>query len=234
MMNRSDLLILLAERILALDLPHPTRVGIDGVDAAGKTTLADELAQTLAARTHRQIIRASIDRFHNPHAVRARQGSDSPEGYFADSFNLPALKQLLLDPLGPGSEDRSVQTAIFDVLADQPVSAETTNAAPDALLIFDGIFLHRPELAEVWDISVFLQVDFDTVLERAARRDHERASIGSEQAILERYYKRYLPAQRRYLQDCQPAERATILIDNNKPSAPIILRENAAKRSLPG
>ena len=33
----------LADRILALRLGHPTRVGIDGHSAAGKTTLADVL-----------------------------------------------------------------------------------------------------------------------------------------------------------------------------------------------
>jgi uridine kinase len=37
----------LADRILALRLGHPARVGIDGHSAAGKTTLAGELATTL-------------------------------------------------------------------------------------------------------------------------------------------------------------------------------------------
>ena len=43
----------LAERILALRLDHPTRVGIDGHSAAGKTTLAGELAATLRVMTAR-------------------------------------------------------------------------------------------------------------------------------------------------------------------------------------
>jgi uridine kinase len=41
-------------------IPHPTRVAIDGVDAAGKTTLDDELAEVLRERG-RGVIRASID-----------------------------------------------------------------------------------------------------------------------------------------------------------------------------
>lgn len=223
-MNRSELLHSLAARILTMQLPHPARVSIDGVDAAGKTTLADELAQTLKARSNRQIIRASIDGFHNPRAVRLRSGRDSPEGYFTDSFSLEALNIHLLGPLSPGSSQRIIQTAVFDVLSDQPVSITPITAAEDAILLFDGIFLHRPELAHVWDLSIFLQVSFDTSLDRAARRDHEQASIGSEQDIIERYQKRYIPAQRQYLQTCQPAARAAILIVNDDPEHPIILR----------
>jgi len=40
-MSRSELLDGLAAAVAPLRLPHPTRVAIDGVDAAGKTTLRD-------------------------------------------------------------------------------------------------------------------------------------------------------------------------------------------------
>ena len=49
MTARQEVIQHIANRIEALDLGHPTRVGIDGVDAAGKTTLADELAEWLTA-----------------------------------------------------------------------------------------------------------------------------------------------------------------------------------------
>src|SRR6185369_4912440 len=40
---RQQLVTGLAARVVGLRLPHPTRVAIDGVDAAGKTVLAEEL-----------------------------------------------------------------------------------------------------------------------------------------------------------------------------------------------
>jgi uridine kinase len=58
--ERSLCLETLAELILAVGRPHPVRVAIDGPDAAGKTTLADELTPVLE-RSGRQIVRASID-----------------------------------------------------------------------------------------------------------------------------------------------------------------------------
>jgi thymidylate kinase len=38
-----------------------TRIGIDGIDGAGKTRLAEELAQALMAR-RRQAVRITLDR----------------------------------------------------------------------------------------------------------------------------------------------------------------------------
>lgn len=56
---RDKLLSCLAEAVGAAKIAHPTRVAIDGVPAAGKTTLADELAVVLRAQG-REIIRATI------------------------------------------------------------------------------------------------------------------------------------------------------------------------------
>jgi uridine kinase len=45
------------------------RVAIDGVDGAGKTTFANELAEVVGG-LGRPVIRASVDGFHNPRVVR--------------------------------------------------------------------------------------------------------------------------------------------------------------------
>jgi uridine kinase len=33
-------------------------------------------------------------------------------------------------------------------------------APPDAVPVFDGVFLLRPQLNDAWDLRIFLQVDF--------------------------------------------------------------------------
>lgn len=61
--------------IASLDVEHPTRVGLDGPSAAGKTTLADALAELVHSITNRPVIRASIDDFHRPgHNFRSMRG----------------------------------------------------------------------------------------------------------------------------------------------------------------
>lgn len=100
LLDRAALVRRLVALIDAVDLAHPTRVAVDGPDAAGKTTLADELEIALAD-AGRDAIRASVDGFHRSRVERYRLGPDSPEGYYEDSFDYRALRASLLDPLGP-------------------------------------------------------------------------------------------------------------------------------------
>ena len=60
--TRAQLLSCLARAIGSVEVAHPTRVAIDGPPAAGKTTLADELAVVLRAQG-RDVVRATIEGF---------------------------------------------------------------------------------------------------------------------------------------------------------------------------
>src|SRR6185295_19608283 len=197
-----------AAAVLALPAERTVRVGIDGVDGAGKTTFADELRDRLAS-SGRPLIRAGVDWFHHPKPVRYRRGRYSPEGHYRDSYDYAALRRLLLDPLGPGGSGR-FRRAIFDVDADLTVESPEEQAAPGSILLFDGIFLHRPELRRYWDFSVFLHVEW--------ARNH-RVRHHPQQASL-----RYSEGQAMYLRQCRPAERASMLIDNDDLAGPFIVR----------
>ncbi len=50
----------LADLVALVRRPHPVRVAIDGADAAGKTTLADELVKPLEARGRTAILLREI------------------------------------------------------------------------------------------------------------------------------------------------------------------------------
>jgi uridine kinase len=92
-LTRRDLLVRVAALIGALEAP--VRVGIDGPDAAGKTTLADELAVVLAA-AGRPVKRLSADDFLRVPEHRHRRGRESPEGYYEDSFDHQRLRHAVL------------------------------------------------------------------------------------------------------------------------------------------
>jgi hypothetical protein len=146
---RGGVLQRIADAILALPSGHVRRIGVDGVDGAGKTVFADELAATLEA-AGTAVIRASGDGFHHPRQVRYRRGRDSPEGFFLDSFDLAQLRDRLLDPLGPGGNGRYVR-AIRDVASDTPTNSDVEVARDGQVLVLDGLFLHRPELVDAWE-----------------------------------------------------------------------------------
>jgi uridine kinase len=217
-MLRKQLLSDLAEHIAQVQRLHPTRVAIDGIDAAGKTTLADDLVTPLE-KLGRSVIRVSIDGFHNSKNIRYRRGPTSPESYYHDSFNYDALKSALLLPLGPGG-NYCYRTVVFDFRTDSSVQSPELSAPADAVLLFDGVFLLRPKLRECWDFSIFVAMDFDMSIQRASARDV--ALFGTAEAVLERYRQRYLPGQQLYLQECNPKAFANVVVHNNDSETPTI------------
>lgn len=213
-MERQALLRQVADAVLRLPVAGVLRVAVDGVDGAGKTHFADELAHTLQP-SGRPLIRASVDGFHNPRAVRYRRGRSSPEGFFRDSYDYAKLKEVLLDPLSPGGS-RRFRRAAFDHANDAPVEAPLEEALSGSILIFDGIFLHRPELRGYWDYSVFLEVGFEVSIPRGAQRG---PGYGSPDPHAESN-RRYVEGQKLYLSECNPKAHASVVINNENLADP--------------
>jgi uridine kinase len=63
-----------------------TRFAVDGIDCAGKSTLADALGSLLGAE------RVSIDDFLRPADERHRRGELSAEGYYRDSHDFDRFR----------------------------------------------------------------------------------------------------------------------------------------------
>ncbi|GGN46522.1 uridine kinase [Actinoplanes campanulatus] len=206
-----------ADRIAELDDGGGLRIGVDGVDGAGKTVLADELAAQLRV-PGRPVVRVSLDDFHHVRAVRHRQGRDSPRGFWEDSYDYDRFRRDVLEPFGPGGS-RRYRAAAHDLETDVVLDGEPCAADPGAVLIVDGLFLHRDELVPVWDLSVFLDVPFEETARRMADRD------GTSPDPDHPGMRRYVEGQRLYFAACAPQDRATILIDNRDFAAPRIIRE---------
>jgi uridine kinase len=200
-------------------------VGVDGVDGAGKTTLADELAAAVRD-LGRSVIRASVDSFHNPRAIRHRRGRTSPDGFFRDSYDYALLRRVLLDPLSPGGSGH-FRAAAFDHVQDRPTLTPERVAPPDAVLIFDGLFLHRRGLSGYWDYSIFLRVGFGTSIPRCAQ-----AHPGMSPDPRAQSNRRYVDGQRIYLRTCEPEKLATIVIDNEDLDAPYVVDPTDERRPL--
>jgi len=211
--KRSIAIEMLAERIVAVKQSHPVRVAIDGVDGVGKTTLANELVQPIFKRG-RAVIRASVDGFHNPRAVRYKLGRSSPEGYFRDSFNYAALTTKLLGPLGPGGS-RLYCPAVFDYRTDSEIAMRFETAPLEAILLFDGVFLQRQELLSYWDLTVFVDAPFNVTVARMSQQD------GMPPADVDAAgNRRYIDGQRLYLQSCDPRNAAMLVFNNEDLASP--------------
>ncbi len=213
-MKRSDLLNLIAERVLREHGDQPYIVAIDGIDAAGKSVLAGELAEALRDRGI-PVSEASIDGYHNPRAVRMVRGRDSPEGFYRDSFNLGSLKKNLLDPFRAGGEYR---LHMFDYRVDSPDPSMLYEFKPSTVLVFDGVFSLRPDLRRYWDLTIYLSITKEESLRRGVAR-----GPGDKEELSRRYKARYIPGQRLYQKEARPEETADIVVDNNNPPNPKII-----------
>jgi uridine kinase len=209
--TRSLVLDELANSIASISLGRPVRVAIDGRLAAGKTTLATELAALLSARG-RPVIRTSIEEFHQPKAERYARGRTSPEGYYYDARDLAALTKLLLAPLGPGG-DRRYRTASFDLENDRPIDQAAILAPADAILIVDGTFLQRPELAGGFDVTIYVAAADEIATARGIARD--AGQLGGSAATRELYARRYRPAMALYERLCGPEVHADAIFNND-------------------
>jgi len=122
------------------------------------------------------------------------RGDLSPEGYYLDSFDLERFRTHVLSVDGPR----------------------------DLVVVADGVFLHRPELADLWDATVWVEADIDVAARRGAERN--RVWFDSLDETHERYRTRYVPAQRRYIEEQRPHERASFVLRNTDLTEPELVR----------
>jgi uridine kinase len=180
----------LGDALAAVHAPdRVTRIGIDGVDAAGKTALAEEVAQLLTKRD-RPCVRVSVDFFERPPGERYMRGDLSSEGFYLDTFYIERFRAHVLSIDGPR----------------------------DLVIVADGVFLQRPELGDLWDATVWVEADLEVTAQRGVERD--LPWFDSLEEVEERYRVRYAPAQRRYIEEQRPHERATFVFRNTDLTEP--------------
>jgi uridine kinase len=170
-------------------------VGIDGVDGAGKTTFADALAAAL----DRPVVRISVDDFHHVEEIRYRRGRGSAKGFWLDAFD---YDRLIADVFRPLREEGRYRSAAHDLASDQRLEPAWQTAPPAAVVIVDGLFLQRAELAGWFDLLVYLDVPFEV----AAKRLRARDGVPS--------LDRYVGASLIYFAECDPLRGADVVIDN--------------------
>jgi len=216
-MDRASAVAAIADRIAnSATRSQPFLVGIDGIDCAGKTTLADELRDELDRRGI-SVVRASIDGFHRPRDQRLAKGSLSPEGYYEDSFDYLSLIDEFLSPIKGATSTVSVITSLYDWTSEEP-RHKRSEVAAGSVVLFEGVFLYRPEIDLFWDFRVFVDIPLSVSLSRGVVRDAEH--FGGEEGARERYVKRYIPGQEIYLREVVPSSKANVIIHNENPHSP--------------
>ena len=213
--SREGALRTLASAIDSISLPHPVRVGIDGMSASGKTRLADDLAKTLRTMK-RSVFRAGLDGFHNPPEIRHRLGPLSVKGYFEDSFDYNSVREQVLLPLGPKGDGR-FREGNFDYRKEQRERASLIQTEPDSILLFEGVMLFNEELVNCFDYRILVECSEEKIMKRAKKRIWRTSRVFM---FWRRILQRFLPGQRIHLAKNKPERKSGCHPRNDDLNAP--------------
>jgi len=97
--------------------------------------------------------------------------------------------------------------------------------AVEATVVVDGLFLHHPDLRDLWSVSVFLRCDQRIAMERGIARDASWMEHARE-----RYETRYVPEERRYLEEVDPESLADMVIENSDPERAFLVSDTGNVR----
>jgi para-aminobenzoate synthetase len=150
---------------------RPLLVAIDGGSGSGKSTLAALLAARLGAAL------VPSDDFFSAQLTDADWDTRSPAERAADAINWRRLRAEALEPLLAGRRTRWYP---FDFAAGtRPdgtygFSAQAEVREPKPVVLVEGAYACRPELADLIDWSVLVAVPADVRHRRLARREDAR------------------------------------------------------------
>jgi uridine kinase len=188
----ADAIITAAERLLA-DRTTPILIALDGPSGAGKSALASFLAKQLDATI------VPSDHFFAAEITRAGWDARSARDRAAEAIDWRRMRRDALEPL---RASKPARWHAFDFDAGTrpdgtyAMQAAFTERQPARVIILDGVYSTRPELADLIDLSVLVDVPMEVRRERLAVR--EAASF------LESWHSRWAAAEAYYFAKVRP------------------------------
>ena len=168
--------------------PHAV-IGIDGMAAAGKSTLAEELAEEFGGEV------VHMDDFFLPAELRTDERLSEPGGNIHyERFQREVALKI--------KEKRSFDYGVFD--CSEMAVAEIKHIENKGLLIIEGAYCLRPEFRELYDLKVFMKIDGEAQLKRIIDRDGERKA--------EIFKDRWIPLETAYFETMDVEAAADVVI----------------------
>lgn len=178
-------------------------VGIDGCGGAGKSWLATEVRVALASRG-REISDVHMDDFYLPSALRSGTAAFDVVG---SAFDWPRLRDEVLAPLRAG---RVARYQRYDWPRD---ALAEWHDVPRGIVIVEGVYSTRVELAQFYDLTVWVECPRAVRLARGIQRDGE--------ASRHKWENEWMPAEDRYVKEHSPHTRADLFYTEAGVTSPV-------------
>lgn len=192
-------------------------IAIDGLDGSGKSTFARRLAATLGDAGI-ATVQIHVDDFRQPVAWTTPERE--ADQYYESYYDLAHCDRCLAAFVAGEPE---VSIPIYDVLAERVTGTRPLVLAGASVAIVEGVFpLRLPHVAS--GTLVYLDTRETELRRRIIERDLRKGRSVDE--IVRRIDRRYFPSQQRYLRELASRDRAHVVIDNEDPHAPRIVRRD--------
>ena len=174
-------------------------VGINGIDCSGKTTFAKSVSKYF---THHKIENDCLD---------------------IDNFNNPSIESATYKAFVSGSWDEKDLNKYYKLIINysDAIRAVSEYKKKYPLVILEGIFIYKPQLADLFDLKIFLDIDISLGRKRFA----ERRSLKQDKRPFEIYDEIWMLSHIRYESEVHPKRISDLVIDYNDESKPV-LHEN--------
>ena len=123
-------------------------VGINGIDCSGKTTFAKSVSKYF---THHKIDNHRLD---------------------IDNFNNPTIESETYKAFVSGSWDEEDLNKYYELIINysDAIRAVSESKKKYSLVILEGIFIYKPQLVDLFDLKIYLDIDISLGRKRFAKR----------------------------------------------------------------
>jgi uridine kinase len=150
-------------------MPPPILIAVAGGPASGKKEICERIIQSLNSKLHFNCIHLSMEQFYFPlgpeQVLRAQ--NDTYNFDHPDAFDF----QLFREALTQISQSKVVSLPAYDMQTYSRIENHTTISSPDVLLVSGVLGLYDPQIRDLFDLKVFVDIDADTRLARIVIRD---------------------------------------------------------------
>ena len=174
-------------------------VGINGIDCSGKTTFAKSVSKYF---THHKIDNDHLD---------------------IDNFNNSSIESETYKAFVSGSWDEEDLNRYYELIINYSdvIRAVSESQKKYPLVILEGIFIYKPQLVNLFDLKIYLDIDISL----GRKRFKKRRSLKQDKRPFEIYDEIWMLSHIRYESEVHPKQIGDLVIDYNDESKPV-LHEN--------
>ena len=170
-------------------------VGINGIDCSGKTTFAKAMSKYFS---YYKIVNNHLD---------------------IDNFNNPAIEIETYKAFVSGSWGEEDLNKYYKLIINYSDAIRSVSESKNnySIVILEGIFIYKPQLVDLFDLKIYLDIDISLGRKRFAKR----RGLERDKRPFDIYDKIWILSHNKYDSEVHPKQISDLVIDYNDESKPV-------------